>query len=228
MGESEITRFDSQAVQVDDRQVLRLMGYPRGARVAPAITDALDRAIPVVLNLAEPVAVHELHEVQSATPEAVHLAHGVTFRGQRLAHAMRHARQAAIFVLTLGERVTEATRELAGEDPFESYLLDSVASILVETVADRFQTLLEERMNQQGAWGGFRYSPGYCDWPTHENSTLLRTIDAQSIGVLLTTGGMMSPQKTISGIIPFGVDAEKIHFNPCTACPRADCDHRRK
>jgi cobalamin-dependent methionine synthase I len=172
--------------------------------------------------------VYELHEVQSAPPEAVHLAHGVTFRGQRLAQAMRHAREAAIFVLTLGERVTEATRELAGEDPFESYLLDSVASILVETVADRFQTLLEERMNQQGAWGGFRYSPGYCDWPTEENRALLHTIDAQSIGVRLTTGGMMSPPKTISGIIPYGGDSEKIQFNPCTGCPRIDCDHRRK
>ena len=140
---------------------------------------------------------------------------------------MRAANKAALFLLTLGPVVSETTRSLAKQDPFESFLFDSVASIMVEAVADEFQALLEERMNQQGMWGGFRYSPGYCDWSTQENRSLLRMIDAHSIGVHLTEGGMMTPQKSISGMIGFGVDREKMRVNPCRGCPRTTCDHRR-
>ena len=212
--DNEITRFDPQAVGIDDRQVLRLMGYPQAAKVATAVTDALPQTIRAVRDLAEPIALYKLQDVQSATRDAVHLASGATFRGQRLAQAMRDARQAALFVLTPGQPLSEASRKLAGEDPFESYLFDSVASILVESVADRFQSLLEGRMNKQGAWGGFRYSPGYCDWSIEENRALLQNLGAQSIGVHLTAGGMMAPQKSISGIIGFGADPEKIRVNP--------------
>ncbi|MFH2009814.1 MAG: vitamin B12 dependent-methionine synthase activation domain-containing protein [bacterium] len=227
MGENEITRLEPQAVSIDHRQVLRLMGYPPAAKVAPAVTAALPRAIRVVMDLAEPIALHELQEVESATREEVRLASGAIFRGQRLAQAMLDAQQAALFVLTLGQRVSGASRGPAGADPFESFLFDSVASILVETVADQFQTLLEGRMNGQGMWGGFRYSPGYCDWPIKENRGLLQLLGARSIGVHLTAGGMMAPQKSISGIIGFGVDPEKIRVNPCTDCPLPACDHRR-
>ena len=36
MGETEILRFDPQAISIDDRQVLRLIGYPQTATVATA------------------------------------------------------------------------------------------------------------------------------------------------------------------------------------------------
>ena len=227
MAENEILRFDPQAVHIDDRHVLRLIGYPPGAAVADAITDALPQVIRAVRNQAEPAAVYTVHAVQSVTREAVSLVNGVVFRGERLARAMRAARQAVIFVLTLGQQRTGAAGASVGKDPFDSFLFDSVGSIMVEAVADDFQALLEGRMNQQGAWGGFRFSPGYCDWPIEANRSLFQMIDASSIGVQLTAGGMMLPQKSISGVIGFGVTPEKIRVNPCTGCPRTECDHRR-
>lgn len=222
-----VRKIDPQTVSIDERQVLQLLGYPEEARVAPAVTEALPRAIRAVAQLADPVSLVELREVQSTTRDAVHLASGPIFGGQRLALALRHAGQAALFALTLGERVSETVRALAADDPFESFLLDSVASILVESAADELQTRLEASMNEQGAWGGFRFSPGYCDWPTQENRALLQALDAQTIGVHLTAGGMMTPQKSISGIIGFASDPARIQVNPCPSCPRTDCDHRR-
>lgn len=219
--------LDPATANIDEGQVLRLMGYPEAAPVAPLVTEALPRAIQAVVHLAEPRSLCHLHEVQSVTRDAVQLTSGATFTGQRLALALRHAERAALFVLTLGPRVSETVRELAVEDPFESFLHDSVASVLVEAVADRFQAQLEAHMNQQGAWGGHRFSPGYCDWPTQENRALLQTLGAQRIGVHLTTGGMMTPQKSISGVIGFGADPLTLKRNPCKGCPRADCDHRR-
>jgi hypothetical protein len=52
-------------------------------------------------------------------------------------------------------------------------------------------------------------------------------VDARPIGVRLTTGGMMIPTKSISGIIGLGPARDRIRVNPCTGCPDTACDHRR-
>ena len=223
----EILTFEPQSISIDEGTVLRTIGYPKARQVAAPVKEALPRLIKTAGALAVPVALYGIYNLQSVSKDAVAIAKGPAFSGSRVAAAIQNADRALLFVLTLGKEISKLSQDLAKNDPFEAFLLDSIASVMAEALADKFQNEMENNLKGKGLWGGLRFSPGYCDWPFVENRALLHFIDSEKIHVTVTEGGMMVPEKTISGMMGLGPDKEKVKINPCIICKQSDCNHRR-
>jgi hypothetical protein len=73
-----------------------------------------------------------------------------------------------------------------------------------------------------------RFSPGYCDWEISQQKIIFRALNGNSAGIRLTKGGLMLPQKSISGLIGMGTASHQIeNYNPCRTCRKKDCPGRR-
>ena len=110
-------------------------------------------------------------------------------------------------------------------------MLDAVASAGADLLADR----LAERYRETLAGRGLKeprvlpYSPGYCGWPTRGQRPLFDALRPGEIGVTLNDSCLMSPLKSVSGVLVAG-PGEAHRFRPdfpfCDDCRTHECGPR--
>ncbi|MEE8424773.1 MAG: hypothetical protein V3S11_03035 [Elusimicrobiota bacterium] len=136
------------------------------------------------------------------------------------------ARRLGLFVVTLGEGVSQEIERLHKKGDFPTaHLLDDAASRAVQDAV----SFLEEGTPRESGEASLSYSPGYCGWHVSGQRKLLARLGAETIGVTLSEGFMMSPVKSASGVILTG--APEIHdftnaYSFCGACENKNCRDR--
>ncbi len=167
-----------------------------------------------------------IKEVKVAQGEVV-LENGTLQTGRQVAAYMKDSAYAALFVCTAGPIFTELTRAHSQSDEqLEAYLTDALGSLSVENAMDLIQDSLEKRC-QARSWNiTNRYSPGYCNWPLTDQRPLFAMIGENPTNVSLNDSCLMSPIKSVSGIIGLGPDSKKRPYG-CAICQNKTCIYRR-
>jgi len=142
-------------------------------------------------------------------------------------HQLRHSEQMAVFVCTVGEGISQWSKQMMTGDPLKGFIADILGSVVVETAIDAIQQKLNDEMLQAGLKITNRYSPGYCGWPTQEQHKLFSLLAGENCGIQLTESALMLPIKSVSGVIGIG---SNVCFNPytCQLCDATQCVYRNK
>jgi cobalamin-dependent methionine synthase I len=144
-----------------------------------------------------------------------------------LMSVLRPCSEAIVFVATLGSGVDRLIANAVTDRMSAAFLLDTIASRLVEAVADSVEKMLTDALPPQEGTT-LRYSPGYCDWPIEGQKMVFTVLDAAQIGLSLTEHCLMRPKKSLSGLIGVGPRRSVAEAgNACRFCRRLDCSHRR-
>ena len=146
--------------------------------------------------------------------------------GKTVAKELRNSTSIALFVCTAGEGISRLSSELLkGANPVLGYVYDVLGSMIVEAATD----LLQEEIKQKAAKDGFaitnRYSPGYCKWSVADQHKLFSFFPTGCCGIHLTDSALMSPVKSVSGIIGIGEDVMFRDYT-CDLCNMTDCFHK--
>jgi hypothetical protein len=187
---------------IDPWTVLRLARYRR-RDLAPAPVWEATRAMTARAGeLAAPAAWLRLVRIGAVTDTRVALAEGPAFSGRAVARHLDGAREAVLFVLTLGPAL-EAEVVALGErqELLEAYLLDLAGWAGLEAAVralrqDLVAALPEARVSH-------RLGPGHRDWPLEEQKELVAMLEGGATPVRLSEHGVLIPFKSISGL--FGV-----------------------
>jgi hypothetical protein len=212
-------------------RILELQGVPVGHPLAPPVEALLAEAVEEVLRLAEPRAVSL--DVEPSGFLEILCGEGLNASPNPVEDVAGRARRALLFALTLGDAVSRRIERLfAGGDPALGHTLDSAASVMAESLADRLQTDFEERLcSADSAFPAavMRYSPGYCGWHLTGQRRLFSTLDPSPIGVAINEHCLMSPIKSISGVMLAGepdIHYFKNDFAFCEECRTKTCRAR--
>ena len=131
-------------------------------------------------------------------------------------------RQAVFFVSTIGTELEEMARSRHGL--FHQWVFDKIGAELIEIVADDLECSIRERLFNGQMQCSRRISPGYCDWPLDGQRVVFRALDADMIDVTLSSRMVMTPCKSISGVL---VAAQTVGvINPCSQCMERQCRWR--
>jgi hypothetical protein len=226
----EIVRFAKPAAVPAPGEVLAAQSLPEEDALAPRLRRLLDEAMAAYVSLVEPRAV--LEELSPGSFAEVIAPLGIPGDDLVVGRVTPRAEALALFVATVGEAVPERIRRLFDEDALaEGWMLDAVASagadLLADRLAERFQRTLVER-GSQGA-RVLPYSPGYCGWPTRGQRPLFDALRPEEIGVTLNDSCLMSPIKTVSGVLVAGPGTAH-RFRPdfpfCEDCRTHECGRR--
>jgi len=196
---------------------------------AKALYACVDACLKKAGDLVHPEACSIKRRVISIGRNTIKLEKGTVFTGKRLALFLKGAREARIFLVTIGDGIEHAATSLMHKgEHLHGYILDRIGSLAVESAAENMENLLRKKYEAKGKSVSIRVSPGYCDWPVEEQEALERAIDFSRIGVSLTKSCMMVPKKSISGMVGIG---PKGHFvkagSPCSLCKTSSCSYRR-
>jgi hypothetical protein len=211
-------------------EILRAQDLPEEDVLAPRLRGLVDGALSAYAALVEPRAVVE--ELSSERFASVLAPLALSPEAALVGRVYPRARGLALFVATLGEALPNRIRRLFDEgDLAEGWMLDAVASAGADLLADR----LAERFRTTLAAAGMEevpvlpYSPGYCGWPTRGQRPLFDALRPEEIGVTLNESCLMSPIKSVSGVLVAG-PAEAHVFRPdfpfCDDCRTHECVRR--
>lgn len=139
---------------------------------------------------------------------------------------LKKSENVAVFSLTIGAPMETKSKELLKNgDLVHGYIYDAVASVTVEACADVLHDHITEKMLLANQKATNRYSPGYCNWNVKEQHLLFSHLPENFCGISLTESALMTPIKSISGIIGVG---EKVKYSEysCNDCNIKDCTYR--
>ena len=213
---------------IDTEQVLSRVGYGTDGVPSARIESLVKEYADNISHLIEPSYSHVIRDINSVRGARVFIEGSVTFRSNIIAELLGQCQKVAVFVVTVGGRLGEVVRQLSKDGLMvQAAVLDAIGSDAAETLAHVVQDIIAGEAKAEGLGISLRFSPGYCDWRVSQQKMVFRAMGGDTAGVRLTSGCLMVPQKSISGIIGMG-PADKVEsYNPCSTCNKRDCIGRR-
>lgn len=226
MGQELQRHLTAAPLGVSRDRVAAVLGSPSDAGISPRLRKQIDQAASELAERVQPGVAHQAYPVR-VEPGRVHVNGRTTLCSGKLAFALDPCRTIHVYVVTLGRPVDLFIAQAMRDRPHFGVVADAAASVAAETLVDRLEGKLSAQLPTWAALS-LPFSPGHCDWPVEEQQKLFSLLPQRPAGVLLSEDGMMKPRKTISGVMGVGpVEAVTAFRNPCSACARAECTHRR-
>ncbi len=148
-----------------------------------------------------------------------------------LTEIVKEADKLALFIFTLGRPLSDKIQKLIQE---KDYPLGFVLDIIASGSAER-ATIIQEKRFEKANTGrenkALLYSPGYCGWHVSAQKKIFEYLNPEQIGITLNNSFLMTPLKSVSGILVAG--EKKIHnfknnFGFCRDCISHTCIGRMK
>ena len=136
----------------------------------------------------------------------------------------------AVGACTIGARLERRVAELfrAGERLL-ALELDALGNERLFCLAKRALSAIAREAQQHGRRAGDERYPGDGGMSLEEQAQALEFAHAGSIGIAVTSGGMFTPVKSMSFLVPLGAGLKKTPGGPCRRCPgRARCASARR
>jgi hypothetical protein len=215
------------SVAPDRGEVARYLGYPADARPDPRVLAEIDAAMAAAWPRLRPRGIYAIHEVEALDRRSLTLRGGARFAGA-IGNYLGLARRAAVFVVTAGAEIGEMWGEaIAAGDTLGGFIYGAIGSMAAEGTADALLADLREHLDPGEALT-LRYSPGYCGLTLAQQRTIFGLVDAATIEVELLPSLIMTPLKSVSGIVGIGpAEALAAQGSPCNRCGLTDCKMRR-
>ncbi|NLO86321.1 MAG: hypothetical protein GX096_13015 [Clostridiales bacterium] len=136
---------------------------------------------------------------------------------------------------TLGAPLDMRIKRLMITSPALGAALSSCASAYIDEYIDEFLAELDEKLAADGLTLSPRFSPGYGDMPLSYQKPLLAVLEARRIGVALTDGFLMLPEKSVSAVVAVKEKSlaetckeEEGESHRCESCSLTTCAYRKE
>ena len=205
------------------RETLQYLSYHGGA-LPETIREDIARCGQIILDTARPRAVYKIFEWDPDRPLP-----GTEFTpgGNDIRALLRDCRQVILFGATLGAEVEALLRRAQLRSMGDAVILDCCASAAIENVCDN---LCGDLQAELPGYLTDRFSPGYGDFPFAQQPEFCRVLDMERrIGVSLTPGGLMVPQKSVTALLGVSDRPQRKRFRGCAYCSQFEtCDYRKE
>ena len=206
-----------------------VMGYKTG-NAPETVTLLLKEVIEEVIDIEEARAEYVIIEDVnfSQTDRSISITNSVFAIKSIIFNQIKKAESIALFICTAGETISSLSRfAMTSNDLLRGYIYDVVGSEIVEAAADRMQDELSKHAQADRSHITNRFSPGYCGWDVAEQRSLFKFFPDNFCGITLTESALMSPVKSVSGIIGIGREVRFSEYH-CKLCSDNNCIYRYK
>ena len=218
--------FPPARLEPDAAAIYAVLGLKSGAEPSARAAALLPRALEMFRAASEPRGTSRT--IMAGEFAAVFNGQGRNEPQAPLAGIYPAAERLDLFAFTLGERISaEIARLFAGGDFALGSVLDAVASLAADNAGRLAEKWLES--GTAAAARTFLYSPGYCGWHISAQEKLFAALHPQAIGMSLNASFLMSPLKSISGVLvsgPVAIHRIAADYPFCSRCQSPVCRER--
>lgn len=231
---SQTIQFELEEIRPTREAVLHHQGIPKDAEVPQRILALYEDAASLFAELVRPRGL--VAEISDDEFGEVFPGEGNNADDAVVANVFPKADQLALFAATMGDEVSQTIADLFDRNEFAlGVMLDAVASMTAdrtsEVIADYYHARLVAEERATPAHHVLGYSPGYCGWHITGQRKLFAYLKPSDIGISLNDSCLMSPLKSVSGVLVSGgmdVHMFKAGYSYCPECKNASCVDRMK
>ncbi len=187
-----------EITRINRAEALRYMGYTEDPdeRIS-AVIDECEREL---LNEARPQFVWRVFNIQRSERSLVLSDCDYELEGKDIADHLRGCDKAAVLCSTLSSDADRFLKKLDVSDSMKAVITDALANAMIEQVNEQArQDILTNMPGYSTTWC---YGAGYGDFPIESAPLLIASVDAvRKIGVCCTATHMLTPRKTIVGVV---------------------------
>ncbi len=201
---------------------------PEQSRGFEDFPDTLELVFSVADQLIEAMGGYHILTLDGCEADSLNV-HGLRFEtGKIIAKPFRNADHVAVFACTAGPGVQMACADFTvGGETVKAFMMDTLGTVVVEKAMNRIAAELDEEAARNGWQTTNRYSPGYCGWHVGEQQKLWSLLPDYFCGISLNEASLMSPIKSISGMIGVGPAVKKMPYT-CSNCTMKHCLYRKR
>lgn len=221
-------QIDFSDIKLRNEEVSRFMGL--GPKADEPFNSLIDQSIELLSNNKNITGGYVLKNVSnlSAKDGIITVENESFTTGRMISSFLKNAKMVALFVCTAGSEIEKWATHYKNEgDLIFSYIIDATGSLLVEGAMDLIYKRLESYAASNQLYLTNRYSPGYCDWKVKDQEKLFSFLPNQFCGISLSESCLMSPVKSVSGIIGLGENVKYLDYI-CDTCKSNNCVYRNK
>lgn len=210
--------------QIDRAETVRYAGLSRAKDWEPEL---IDGACAELLAVAQPLVYYRLVDYQEALIDNTY-----THNSSVLAKHLSGCTRVLLVAATLGAAVDDKIDAMFQEGRYVAgVLISAAATALIEQATDYAQAIvLKTVLAGKGQRLGQRFSPGYADWNLEEQRGFFPLLQAQEIGMSLSSACSLLPKKSITAIVPV-LSIEKPNSTwerGCQSCGKQDCSYQMR
>ena len=219
--------YSFSELTIDRKYLCSMLGFPDGILPEPFdeyLVLALEQSA-VLCDIRGAFCFSQHSEINDS--KSILIVEGVEFGiGKTIVNELRNATSLAFFICTAGEYIShQSAKLLKGDNPVMGYVFDLLGSMIVEAATDLLQQEIKQMAAERGLSITNRYSPGYCKWSVADQHKLFSFFPDGCCGIRLTDSALMSPVKSVSGIIGIGKEVAYRNYT-CDLCSITDCFQR--
>lgn len=150
------------------------------------------------------------------------------FQGQSrdLDHHLRHCREGILYAVTLGPEADRLLRRWSAQSMAKAAVGQAVCAAWLDELCAAYCESLQQGL-APGEYLTPPFSPGYGDWDLAAQQTVLDRLQApKRLGLSLTGGGMLVPEKSVTALVGISDRPEEACGQKCMRCRKTDCPFR--
>ena len=213
-------------MDINVREALRYLGYGRN-QADEAVMGMISECVDKVRQTANPKSVYRRFPLNITDDNYIEAA-GIRVKSNSLAKNLKDCSEVILFAATLGTDVDRMLNRYLKLDITRAAVFQAVAAAAVEGYCNEWQKKIEEEAATEGLYVRPRFSPGYGDLPLNIQSQFLSVLNThKTIGLTLSEGDIMIPEKSVSAIMGLSHRNMKCSIEGCESCDKTDCAYRR-
>lgn len=152
---------------------------------------------------------------------------GLHFRSRDLERHIKGTDEVWLAAVTLGSEADRLLRIWSVENMAKAAVGQACCAVLMDELMDKIMQELKKKM-PENEYLLPAFSPGYGDFALEDQQYLLNLLNAgRRIGVSLTSGGMLVPEKSITAVIGITHKPAAACRAACVLCGKKNCKFRK-
>ena len=210
---------------------MRRHGFRGHPKIRPEIKNLILDLLATVkdAHLLEPAVAYEYYQVTGMSSGQMSLEDDKAIHGSLLPKVFPGAKELAVLVCTIGSKLEkQATDYSKSGEALRGMILDGIGSTAVDMLIPEACRLIATEASSHGHQASSPVNPGWPGLPLTEQWNLFELVNAQEIGVSLTSSGIMVPRKSVSMVIGIGPQMTTwTQADVCARCSlRKTCPYR--
>lgn len=133
-----------------------------------------------------------------------------------------------LFAATVGLNIDRMIARYSRLSPAKALIFQAIGAERIEALVDCFNNEITENAKKEGKYTKSRFSPGYGDLALDTQKEIFAYLDCpRKIGLTLNSSLLMSPTKSVTGIIGISDSPTCSNKSSCPACSKKNCEFRR-
>lgn len=208
------------------RETLRYLGYG-GYQPDETSEKEIRECIQIIEQISQPKLFSRQFPLLLCAPNTIKTA-GIQIQSDNLYKNLNDCEEILFIAATLGMAVDLEIKKQSMLNVGKAAILHAAAAAVLEEFCDQWQAAQKEAFLAKGLYLRPRFSPGYGDFPLSYQPAVLEILDAyRRAGIVLSEGGLMQPEKSITAVIGISTKNANCASNGCETCTKTNCDYKR-